>query len=154
MARRPHAFPTLLVGVLAACTQIAESRPSLPEPWPIDPEAVADPDRMVVEPAAAAAGEIVELTFPGGHDRGILFAIDASVGGGWERSALLISDASGANPTWFRGGDDDIAVDAIGIGGDGPDRVPIPHGLLPGDYRICTANAGENLCVPIQVVAP
>jgi len=109
---------------------------------------------MVAAAGEVAAGEIVELLFPSRHERGILFAIDASHDGGWERSAMLISDANGGRPTWFRAGDDDIAVEAIGISGSGPDRVPIPDDLPPGDYRICTANASENLCVPIRVVAP
>jgi len=107
---------------------------------------------MVVTPVAAAPGDLVELTFPGGHDRGVLFAIDEASAGGWERRAMLLSDANGGDPRWSRADADDLMVEMVGIAGRGPDRVPIPQGLLPGNYRICTANAVENLCAPIEVV--
>ena len=29
-----------------------------------------------------------------------------------------------------------------------------PEDLTPGHYRICTANAVENLCVPIEIIVP
>jgi hypothetical protein len=47
-----------------------------------------------------------------------------------------------------------MAVEDIGVGGPGPDRVPIPDVAEPGSYRICTGNAAENICAPIEVVAP
>ena len=138
----------VLAVVLSACA--ATPDPSVP--WPIDPEAVADPARMVVTPVAAAPGDLVELTFPGGHDRGVLFAIDEARVGDWERRAMLLSDANGADPRWSRPDAEDLLVEMVGIAGPGPDRVPIPADLAPGDYRICTANAAVNLCVPIEVI--
>lgn len=109
---------------------------------------------MAVEPAAAAAGDVVALHFPGGHDRGVAFAIDASVAGEWVRQALLISDANGGQPRWFPIDDERAMVEMVGIGGEGPDNVPVPDGLPPGEYRICTANALENLCAACEVIAP
>lgn len=141
----------LLAIALAGC---GVWMPTPPEPWPIDPAAITDPARMAVEPAAAAPGDVVALHFPGGHDRGVAFAIDASVAGEWVRQALLISDANGGQPRWFPIDDERAMVEMVGIGGEGPDIVPVPDGLPPGDYRICTANAIENLCAPFEVTAP
>ena len=47
-----------------------------------------------------------------------------------------------------------MAVEDIGVGGPGPDHVPIPDPAEPGDYRICTGNAGADFCAPIEIVAP
>ena len=67
---------------------------------------------------------------------------------------MLLSDAHGGHAQWSSADGVGVMVEMLGIGGVGPDRVPIPDDLPAGDYRICTANAAENLCVPIEVVAP
>lgn len=123
-------------------------------PWPIDSEAAVDPERMVVTPVAAEPGALVDLTFPRGQERGVLFAIDAATPDGWARRALLLSDANGGSAQWSSADGEGLLVEMVGIGGRGPDRVPIPDDLPAGDYRICTANAVENLCVRIEIVAP
>ena len=51
-------------------------------------------------------------------------------------------------------GEDALVVPDIGVGGPGPDRVPIPEVAQPGEYRICTGNAGVNFCTPIEIAAP
>jgi hypothetical protein len=56
------------------------------------------------------------------------------------------------HPTWHRAGDEAAEVPAIGITGPGPDRVLIPPEAEPGTWRICTGNAGENVCVRIEIV--
>ena len=140
----------MLLLILVSCG--APPRPTLL--WPIDPDAAVDPGRMIVMPAVAQPGELVELTFPLHHERGVLFAIDEAIADDWQRRAMLLSDANGGDPRWSRADAEDLMVEMVGIAGEGPDRVPIPDDLPPGDYRICTANAVENLCVPIQVVAP
>lgn len=147
MKRRIGPFMALL---LCACSGLA---PTPPNPWPIDPAAITDPNLMVVDPTAAPAGEDVTLTFPGGLDRGVLFAIDASVGGEWERRAFMVSDANGGSPSWFIPGDPDAVVESVGIGGHGPDHIQVPEIMPAGPYRICTANAVENVCVPFEVVS-
>jgi hypothetical protein len=119
------------------------------DPWPAD-GAVMRPGAMFVEPARARPGEIVAVTYVKPWERGILYAIDADLGG-WERRHLLISDANGAPPSWFAPGDENAVVEAVGVGGMGPDRVRIPEITEPGDYRICTANAGDNICTPIEI---
>ena len=109
------------------------------------------PASMVVEPAQARPGQVVAVSFPGGWDRGILYALDAQVVDGWDRRWMLISDASGGEPLWFPG-DEEVAVEAIGIGGEGPDHLLIPDVAEPGAYRVCTANAAEDVCAPVKIV--
>jgi len=118
----------------------------------MDPEARIRPDAMVIEPAETGPGAVVSATFPNGWDRGILYALEAAVEEGWERRQLLISDANGARPQWFSLGDDAVAVDAVGVGGEGPDRLVIPEIAESGSYRICTANAVENICAAIEII--
>jgi hypothetical protein len=146
----PRPASLLIVLVLAAC-----ANPSAPssEPSPLDSGAAEAPGRMVVEPDRARPGELVEVRFPDGADRGLLYALDASAGDGWDRLWMLISNANGAEPLWFPNGEE-VAVEAIGIVGEGPDRLQIPNEAAPGRYRVCTANAAENLCAPIDIVAP
>jgi hypothetical protein len=145
---RRHLVSPVLAVLLSACG----ATPVTTLPWPIDPEAAVDPGRMVVSPAVAEAGKLIELSFPGGHDRGLLFAIDAATSDGWARRAMLLSDANGGTPQWSPADGEGLLVEMVGIGGRGPDRVPIPEDLPPGDYRICTANAVENLCVRLEIV--
>ena len=109
---------------------------------------------MFVEPAAAGPGDVVAVTYAEAWDRGILYAIDAEVDGEWERRFLMVSDASGGRPVWFAPGDPDAVVEAVGVAGRGPDQVLVPEDLDPGAHRICTANAGENICTPIEIVTP
>ncbi|MEO6295254.1 MAG: hypothetical protein ABIP01_04885 [Candidatus Limnocylindria bacterium] len=107
------------------------------------------PSHDVVEP-----GQIVELRFPEETLRGTLFVLDRKAGEGWERRYMLVSDANNPRPAWFTPDREDLGVGDIGIGGSGPDRVVIPEVADPGNYRLCTGNAGENFCAPIEVLAP
>jgi hypothetical protein len=54
--------------------------------------------------------------------------------------------------SWRVAGEQGAAVEDIGVGGFGPDDVPIPEVADLGDYRICTANAGDELCAPIEII--
>lgn len=44
--------------------------------------------------------------------------------------------------------DEEFFVDSVGISGLGPDPVTVPHDAPPGNYRVCTGNAGDNVCAP------
>ncbi len=59
-------------------------------------------------------------------------------GAGWERS-------------WLPADQEAVVVPDIGVGGPGPDRVPIPEPARSGDYRICTGNSADNFCTPIDI---
>ena len=55
---------------------------------------------------------------------------------------------------WFVAGEEEeVGVPAIGITGPGPDRVVIPPDATPGTWRVCTADAGENVCVRIEITS-
>jgi hypothetical protein len=120
-------------------------------PWPIDPDANVAPERMTVDPRDPSAGELVDVTYPEGWDRGVLYALDRQVGDGWTREFMLLS---GEQPIWFEPGDNDIAVAAVGVSGRGPDRVRVPEVVEAGTWRLCTANAVENVCALLEIRAP
>ena len=123
---------------------------------PADPASEMKPDLIVADPQVAAPGAFVALTFPGETDRGVLFVLEERVGDSWALRFNLLSDGPGAG--WQRSGhvpgEDALVVPDIGVGGPGPDRVPIPEVARPGEYRICTGNAGVNFCTPIEIAAP
>ena len=113
------------------------------------------PDLLVIEPARAAPGDVVALRFPEETTRGILFVLEQRVEGGWV--ALFYLRSNGPGPEWEMSwhpvGGQGMAVEDIGVGGPGPDNVPIPEVAQPGEYRICTGNAGADFCAPIELVA-
>lgn len=111
------------------------------------------PDLIVADPAAISPGGVVGLTFPEESNRGVLFVLERRVGDSWAHRYDLLSDGPGAGwqRSWHPVGAEPIVVEDIGVGGPGPDRVPIPETAEPGDYRICTGNAGENFCTPIRI---
>jgi hypothetical protein len=123
---------------------------------PADPDAEVRPDLLVVDPTTAAPGDVVALTYPQETTRGILFVLDQNVDDAWITRFFLTSDGPGAGweRTWSPADAGGMAVEDIGVGGPGPDRVLVPEVAEPGAYRICTGNAGENFCAQIEVVAP
>jgi hypothetical protein len=131
-----------------------------PEPaqagGPADPEAEMRPDLIVADPSEVAPGEVLSLTFPAETPRGIHFVLERQTGDSWVHAFDLVSDAPG--PGWQRdwslAGSEDFAIPDIGVGGPGPDRVLIPDVAEPGPWRVCTGNAGENICTEIEVVGP
>jgi hypothetical protein len=148
----------VLLGLLAAC-----SDPSLSEigsvgaaepAGPADPAAEMRPDLIVVDPQKAEPGDIVALQFPQETTRGILFALEQRVGETWALRYFLTSDGPGPGwrLNWQLAGEQGAAVEDIGVGGFGPDHVPIPEVVDPGDYRICTANAGDEFCAPFEII--
>lgn len=124
---------------------------------PADPAAEIRPDLIVADPKVVEPGEVVGLTFPQETTRGVHFVLERQAGAGtWAYRYDLLSDGPGAGweRRWFPAGAEGFAVEDIGVGGPGPDRVVIPETAEPGTWRICTGNAGENFCAPIEIVAP
>ena len=123
---------------------------------PANPAAEMRPDLLVIDPPMAAPGDVVVLTFPEETTRGILFVLDQHVGDTWVNRFSLTSDGPGEGweMRWNAAGAQGVAVPDIGVGGPGPDHVPIPEPAEPGTYRICTGNAGADFCAPIEIVAP
>lgn len=122
-----------------------------PPPGPADPNAEMAPN-LLVAPAEATPGEVIGLRFPEQTTRGIHFVLEAREGDSWQHVYDLISATDGGQPDWSRPGNDQFAIPDIGIVGPGPDRVQIPDDAAPGSYRICTGNAAENFCAPIEIV--
>ncbi|HVQ88993.1 MAG TPA: hypothetical protein VMT88_12520, partial [Actinomycetes bacterium] len=132
-----------------------------------DTDSTMRPDLMVPQPHTALPGEYVSLQFPEETLRGLAFSLQAAVGDTWVPVDYLRPatwETSGPHfvagpfkvpPSWEANGTDEtgdpFAVEDIAVGGDGPDVVMIPDTAVAGDYRICTANAKENFCTPIQV---
>lgn len=121
---------------------------------PANPDAEIRPDLMVADPAEVAPGAVVALTFPDETTRGILFVLEQRVGDAWELRYYLTSDGPGPGweRTWQPAGANGLAVEDIGVGGPGPDRVLIPNVAEAGSYRICTGNAGADFCTPLEIV--
>ena len=150
MQARSALSRTVVAMTLAACAT-PDASSSVGLMWPVDPDAITDPAAMVVEPDRAAGGEVISVSFPDEPDRGILYALDAQIDGEWTRMFLLVSDANGGEPVWYRSDDSAAVVEAVGIAGPGPDHVVVPVVASPGTYRLCTANAVTNYCAPFEV---
>jgi len=119
------------------------------------PDAEMRPDLLVIDPAEAAPGDVVALTFPEETNRGVLFVLDQRVvDDTWVSRFFLTSDGPGQGweRQWWPVDAAGVAVPDIGVGGNGPDRVLIPDVIEPGTYRICTGNAGADFCAPIEIV--
>ncbi len=142
---------TLLVG--SGCSGLPEVAPIV---GPADPGAEMRPDLIVADPEVIPPGGIVALTFPEETTRGILFVLEERVGDSWAHRYNLSSDGPGQpfKMSWHLPDDENAAFPDIGVGGGGPDRRPIPEIAEPGHYRICTGNAGDEFCTPIEIVAP
>jgi hypothetical protein len=123
-----------------------------PEGTPHDASAIFRPADMVADRERAAPGDFIEIRFPQEMVRGLLYVLEEETGSSWAYRYALISDANGGQPSWQL--PEGVAVDDIGIGGTGPDRLVIPNDASPGSYRICTGNAVDNVCVRLEIVAP
>lgn len=144
---RRLAAALLLCATLAACASV------VPAGTPHEATAaVFRPASMVADRESAAAGDVVELRFPDQMVRGIMFVLEQEVGSTWVYRYLLLSDANGGEPQWFTADREDVAIEDVGIAGPGPDRVVIPDVAAPGSWRLCTGNAGENVCVRLEIV--
>ncbi len=153
MTRSRATRGALLLGAVAVLLAGCAITDRVTTRGPADPDAEMAPELMTADPAVVAPGGVVALGFPQGTTRGVLFVLERRAGDGWELQFYLLSDGPG--PGWQRSwqavGDEGIAVEDIGVGGEGPDRVPIPEVAGPGDYRICTGNASPNICTPITI---
>lgn len=119
---------------------------------PPRPEAQMRPDLLVLDPSTAEPGQLLAMHFPEETSRGIAFQLDRRESGNWLPVAWMTSDGNGGEPATVSVTTEDYGVDDVGVGGPGPDHVRLPDDVAPGDYRICTANAGEEFCAPLEIV--
>ena len=158
---RTDSAPNLADQIMATLSSIAGT-PSTQAPSegdggePYDVDAQMRPDLMVATPDPAAPDETVELTFPEETSRGVAFVLERQLpDGSWDHVYFLIAsraDGPDIRPEWFPA-DQPPNWSAGGVVGPGPDRVVVPATAEPGDYRICTANAGDEFCTPLRVEA-
>lgn len=121
---------------------------------PPEPAPSMRPDLLVVEPPVAAPGAEVALRFPQETSRGIAFQLDRRSGDGWQTTHWMSSDANGERyQDTVAAGTEGYGVIDVGVGGPGPDRVVLPADVEPGEYRICTANAGDEFCAPLEITS-
>jgi len=146
----------LLPGGNGAAGGAADPGGGLPAGEPANPAAEMRPDLIVIDPTTAPSGAVVGLAFPEETSRGVLFVLDQRIDDRWVSRFYLTSDGPGQGwqRDWWPVDAEGMAVPDIGVGGPGPDRVLIPNVAEPGDYRICTGNAGADFCAPIEIVAP
>lgn len=142
----------LAVGPLAACAG-EENDDADGTAGPYDAAAELRPDLMTVDPEEARPGEVVTLRFPEQTRRGIGFVLEAEVDDAWElRYLLTAAEDAGASPSWRRPATSDgHRWPDVEVDGPGPNWIQIPHVADPGSYRVCTADAEEAFCAPIEV---
>lgn len=148
---------TGLVGVLvlfAGCAAESDSEPSA-FTGRHDASAQVRPDLMEIEPTRAEPGEVLAVRFPQETDRGVAFVLEAETAEGWDLRYFLVagSEAVGVAEWWTPADAKGRGWDDVGIAGPGPDFVEVPDAATPGDCRLCTANAVENVCATVEVTA-
>jgi hypothetical protein len=122
-----------------------------PPGGPFDASADMRPDLIVAEPLRVAPGDLVSLAFPQETLRGVHFVLERKAGDSWQYLFDLSAAEEGGEPSWYLPGAEGVGFPDIGITGPGPDIVAIPDVAEPGDYRICTGNAGENFCAELEI---
>ena len=140
-------------GLLAACAGEEHNGEVVGTAGPYDAAAELRPDLMAVDPEEARPGEVVTLRFPEETRRGIGFVLEAEVEDAWElRYLLTAAEDPGASPSWRRPATSDgHRWPDVEVDGPGPNWIQIPHVADPGSYRVCTADAEEAFCAPIEV---
>lgn len=121
-------------------------------PAPPRPAPEVREDLVVVSPAVVDPGAVVEVTFPAGFDRGVAYALQREESPGqWVDEWWMTSDGNGGTPVTVPAGTEGYGVEDVGVGGPGPDRVLVDAATEPGEYRLCTANALEDVCALLTV---
>lgn len=132
------------------CAQAAGA--PLRDPRP-EPSPRMRPELLVVEPDPASPGATVALRFPEETRRGVCFELDRRDGDGWTTRYLLWSDANGGEPGSVPADTEGYGCPDVGVSGSGPDRIRLPAEVAAGRHRICTANAPDDFCAPIEIRA-
>lgn len=137
-------------GVYAAGQDCSNALAGNSIPPPPEPPAELRDDLVDATPDPAAPGDVVEVTFSESYPRGIAWElVDADGVVRW----WMTSDANGGEPAVVAAGTDGHGVLDVGIEGVGPDRVRLDAATEPGEYRLCTANAVDDVCASIRVGA-
>lgn len=143
----------LLAVGLAACGGEGADDGADPTSGPFDAEAEMRPDLLELDPDEVGPGATITMHFPEETSRGVAYVLEEEVGDSWElRYLLTAAEDAGAQPSWWPVEErDDAAWPDVGLMGPGPNWIQIPHTADPGSYRVCTANAGDEFCAPLEV---
>jgi hypothetical protein len=138
--------------IIAGCAAESDSTPS-ESAGPYDPSATIRPELMELEPATPAPDEVLSVRFPQETQRGVAFVLEEDTASDWDLRYFLVagSESEGAAEWWTPDEAEGRGWDDVGVDGPGPDFVEVPATAPPGDYRLCTANAVENLCAPLKI---
>jgi hypothetical protein len=140
----------VLSGVLSGCGVTPPSASGSAAGQPADPA-------IAIHPDVARPGDELAMQFPDDTGvRGVAFTLDGWDGSGWKPLFHLTSDGQSAHrePAWWRVGEEvgervgeqGAGWEDAGVSGTGPDHVVVPPEAPAGDYRVCTADAREQLC--------
>jgi hypothetical protein len=151
LERVDTAAETPVSSALAAATDCSWVVADVTHADPPEPEPQMQPELLVLDPATAAPGQLVAMRFPEQTSRGVAFQLDRRTADGWVPVAWMTSDGNGGEPTTVPAFAEGYSVHDVGVRGPGPDHVRLPDDVPPGDYRICTANAGEDFCAPLEI---
>ena len=159
----------VLLSVVAACGSTAPSTSNSPA-TDVSPIEVDQPPTTVAEaavseqapptdpgigtfelsPSNPQPGETFEAAFDPDNQRGGYFTLEQWSGSEWLAPAFLLeSDANGRAPTWSIFGELDTAD--YGIDGPGPDGLVMPDDVGAGTWRVCTANALDDVCAQLTI---
>jgi hypothetical protein len=111
------------------------------------------PPRMLVGPATAHLGDVVELVYPAEVERASTFLLHRWDGAAWSPPLYaLTADSNATCPDCMSTEPYDEQIRTYTpVTGAGPDRVRLPDDAPPGRYRICTVGAPEELCAQLTV---
>jgi hypothetical protein len=151
-----------LVLALAALT-VAGCRttvdPGVPVPggaYVID--ARTDPAVMRAVPDVVSPGGEIEAVFPRGSTRGPGFVLERHTDEGWAWRFAISSETDVPDRVNVFTAEEFVARNVEWTAGpafDGtdPHLIPVPHGVEPGLWRVCTVPDTPGLCAEFDVIA-
>jgi putative cell wall-binding protein len=124
-----------------------------------DEDAERRPDLLRVHPTTVAPGQLAQLTFPEGTERGAGFELEKDTDDGWDHRYFLTVElprGSGNRPGWQHASDAEPVFPLVALTGPGPDVVEIPFTASAGDWRICTVDTTEprRFCAALRIMHP
>lgn len=134
---------------------VATPRAAVPASTPSDEAPSADPDAGTLDftPPNPQAGRTFAATFEPTNERGGYFILEQWSGSEWLPAAFLLeSDVNGGSPTWAST-DGELEILDSGVSGEGPDGLVMPDTIDAGVWRLCTANAPDDVCARLTVEA-
>jgi len=138
----PNATP----GPVPPGFELSGSKPAIGAP-PEPPDAPL----FQLEPRNPQAGETFTANFDADSSRGGFFHLRRWEGSDWSTPRFALESGFDGPPTFIKIDGEGIETEDYGAGGAGPDPLIMPGDIEPGQWRLCTANAGIQLCTQISI---